>query len=181
MQHVHVGQSKGITWNMKTCSKCLTPKEETCFSKRAKSKDGLKNCCKDCDRLYSSSLDKNKLNTRKLKAFKERRNGIRVKILEYLKDKSCECCGEADPVVLEFDHINPSQKEFVISEAVGKVYGWDRIEAELKKCQILCANCHRRKTAKDLGWYKQQEVAQPGSALRLERRGRGIEAHLPDL
>jgi hypothetical protein len=33
-------------------------------------------------------------------------------------------------------------------------YSWDRIAEELKKCDVRCANCHRRKTARDFKWFK---------------------------
>jgi hypothetical protein len=33
-------------------------------------------------------------------------------------------------------------------------YGWNRILAEIAKCQVRCANCHRRKTARDFKWFK---------------------------
>lgn len=54
----------------------------------------------------------------------------------------CFECGSIDD--LEFDHIDPKQKSFPIGEALS---GWSqrRINKELKKCQLLCKNCHDRK------------------------------------
>ena len=57
--------------------------------------------------------------------------------------KGCEICGYNEhPAALQFDHIDPTQKEFNVGEAVSNSYGWSRIEAEIAKCRVLCANCH---------------------------------------
>lgn len=74
-------------------------------------------------------------------------------LIAYLKDNPCVECGESDPVVLDFDHIDPSTKLMKISDSIwGR--NWDKILKEIEKCQVLCANCHRRKTAKEGGWIK---------------------------
>jgi hypothetical protein len=55
----------------------------------------------------------------------------------------CEICGYNEhPAALQFDHIDPSKKEFNIGEAVSNTHGWPRIQAEIEKCRVLCANCH---------------------------------------
>lgn len=56
-------------------------------------------------------------------------------------------CGETDPVVLDFDH-RPGETKF---EHVSTLTSWGRFDAllrEMKKCDVLCANCHRRVTRK---------------------------------
>lgn len=75
---------------------------------------------------------------------------IRSWILTYLSSHPCVHCGETDPVVLEFDHLDPKTKDFGVSRATSI----KKLENEVKKCQVLCANCHRRKTAKNNDWYK---------------------------
>jgi len=70
----------------------------------------------------------------------------------YLLSHPCESCGEADPVVLEFHHLG--EKEMAISEMVTRITNTSRLEEELKKTQVLCANCHRRLTAKERGWFR---------------------------
>lgn len=79
---------------------------------------------------------------------------FRAKMLDYLSDKSCLFCGESDIRVLEFDHIDPSQKLFSISRAIRDGYSWQQTIDEIKKCRILCANCHKKRTAKQFNWYK---------------------------
>ena len=54
---------------------------------------------------------------------------------------ACVGCGEKDFVVLEFHHLR--SKDFNLGEISNK--SWDKVKKELKKCSLLCANCHRRK------------------------------------
>jgi len=72
---------------------------------------------------------------------------------------ACIGCGLREPVdALEFHHLDPTTKEFGISTE-GIPRRWDKIEAELKKCVLLCANCHRevhagvRRIGEDEGPY----------------------------
>jgi hypothetical protein len=65
--------------------------------------------------------------------------------LEYLKAHPCVDCGETNPVVLEFDHVR-GKKEFNISKASAKNIGICRLQGEVAKCDVRCANCHRKKT-----------------------------------
>lgn len=65
--------------------------------------------------------------------------------IQLIKSQPCaDCGGTFDPVCMDFDHLDPTAKEFNISEAAasGNV-GWERIEAEIAKCEVVCANCHR--------------------------------------
>ena len=63
-------------------------------------------------------------------------------------------CGESDPVVLEFDHIDDNTKYMNIAHMICDSFGLDRVMEEVAKCQVMCANCHRRKTAKERGQLK---------------------------
>lgn len=79
----------------------------------------------------------------------KRRDKAREVIRQYKLNNPCVDCGEDDPVVLEFDHINPQEKKFVIADAVGQGRGVKSILEEISKCEVRCANCHRRKTTID--------------------------------
>lgn len=79
---------------------------------------------------------------------------LQIKMAAYLTDKSCQLCGESDPRVLDFDHLNPAQKSFGIARAIANCLNWQMILAEIDKCRILCSNCHRKHTAEQQGWYK---------------------------
>lgn len=69
-------------------------------------------------------------------------------ILDHLIANPCVDCGEADPIVLEFDH--REDKSFQIGDMGAKV-GLARLLAEIAKCDVRCANCHRRKSYHDRG------------------------------
>ena len=69
-------------------------------------------------------------------------------LIEFFKTHPCLDCGEADPVVLEFDHLG--DKAFNISSGL-HARSWEAVLAEMKKCEIVCANCHRRRTARRRG------------------------------
>lgn len=72
-------------------------------------------------------------------------------IYEYLLSHHCIDCGEKDPVVLEFDHVRGT-KIGSISDLSAR-NGLEKIQKEMEKCDIRCANCHRRKTAKQFNYY----------------------------
>jgi hypothetical protein len=55
--------------------------------------------------------------------------------------------------VLEFDHHDRATKREDVSRLMA-YSSWRRIEAEIAKCDVRCANCHRRRTAHQLGWRK---------------------------
>lgn len=75
--------------------------------------------------------------------------------MDYLLAHPCVDCGEQDPVVLDFDHLPGFEKRFTISRAVGaSTRSWDSILAEIAKCEVVCANCHRRRTAARGGFRK---------------------------
>ena len=79
------------------------------------------------------------------------RAAIRGYVLDYLRGHPCVDCGEADPVVLEFDHREGTQKRFNIGNAVTDGYGLSTVIAEIAKCDVRCANCHRRETYRRAG------------------------------
>ncbi len=75
-------------------------------------------------------------------AVAKRRRVLKQKSIEY-KGGKCACCGYADhPGVLDFHHVDPSTKEFSIGDK-GYTRSWEKIKAELDKCILVCANCHR--------------------------------------
>lgn len=79
-------------------------------------------------------------------AQKRHREKIRESLRVFLSGKACVDCGEEDPVVLEFDHIDPNKKFKTINKMMSGHYSWKSLEKEIVKCDVRCANCHRRRT-----------------------------------
>lgn len=77
-------------------------------------------------------------------------------LVAFLREHPCVDCGEADPIVLEFDHLR--DKKFSISEGL-QGRRWQDVLDEIAKCEVVCANCHRRRTA-ERGGFRRAAVAQ---------------------
>lgn len=75
---------------------------------------------------------------------RRRREEFRERIRVFKSERGCIDCGIRDWRVLDFDHCG--DKEFTIGAHSVKGYGWDRIQREIDKCDVRCANCHRIKT-----------------------------------
>ena len=82
---------------------------------------------------------------------KAAKNRIRTHINTHLKANPCVDCGETNIIVLEFDHIG-DDKKFNISDAARLGYGMKKLKDEIAKCEVRCANCHRKKTYERGGW-----------------------------
>lgn len=70
----------------------------------------------------------------------------KIKAINYLGAK-CSCCGENNFFKLAFHHIYQNQKEENVSCLFDK--HWSTIEKEIKKCELLCHNCHVEKHYND--------------------------------
>lgn len=77
---------------------------------------------------------------------------LNFQLVQYLSSHPCVDCGERDPVVLEFDHI--VEKIDDIATLVSRGFSWRSISQEIEKCEVRCANCHRRVTAKRGRWNR---------------------------
>lgn len=154
---------------MKRCPNCKIVKSIDLFDKNISNKDGLQSQCKKCRsekakdyfQRKKESLYKQRSKYRKKKYkesngdylldFKKRNTKYALKRKEILKEflsEGCVVCGEKDPTVLEFDHLQEKLK------GIANISNKKELLNEVKKCQILCCNCHRRKTAKERKFWK---------------------------
>lgn len=137
----------------KNCPHCGIRKDVAMFSTNRARLDGLQGICKDCKGGYDR--EHHRKNKKRIYAYKvsekKRRHAY---ILEYLKKHPCVDCGESDPVVLDFDHVR-GRKSLAVSLMANQVWAMATIIKEIAKCDVRCANCHRRVTAKRHGnWYR---------------------------
>lgn len=130
------------------------------FNFKNKAKGAFQSQCKVCTRKQVMKHYYKNKEYYLLKA-KNRNKLIREKnrkyVWNYLLQHPCIDCGEKDIIVLTFDHIG--RKRFNISDTARWRFGLNSLKKEMAKCEIRCANCHLRKTAKQFGWKKHGLVA----------------------
>ncbi len=76
------------------------------------------------------------------RAVVKRRRKIKQLAIIY-KGGRCQICGyNKYQGALDLHHVDPRTKEFAISDG-GHARSWSRVKAEIAKCILVCANCHR--------------------------------------
>jgi hypothetical protein len=74
-------------------------------------------------------------------------------VLAIKADTPCADCGNKFPAVcMDFDHTEDN-KEAGISNLMNQGASLVRIDSEIAKCELVCANCHRIRTASRAGWH----------------------------
>jgi hypothetical protein len=133
---------------LRWCSRCSRLRGESSFNRHP---DGLQWWCRDCfKRYYEEQRARHRSRNNALKT--ARVIEAQAFVLEYLRARPCVDCGEADPVVLEFDHVGTKRAE--ISTLVRRGVRRPVLEAEIARCEVVCANCHRRRTARRSRWRR---------------------------
>lgn len=140
---------------MKSCTKCGDEFPVKDFPFVNKSTGKRYAMCRPCKRKYDRdkwASQKQQRNPRKRETQKVIRDERRNYIVSILRASQCVDCGNSDWRVLEFDHRTQKEKEFNIADSVH--YSVARIQKEIDKCDVVCANCHRIRTIQQLGYYK---------------------------
>lgn len=142
----------------KVCNICGQKKTLDQYSWRNKKRGTKQGYCKDCHREYRRQhyLANHEKYKDMQKVWNDAnapdiRESNRRYIFEYLLEHPCVDCGESNPLVLEFDHVR-GKKRFSISSVMNSTYRIETIQKEIDKCEVRCANCHRRKTAQEWDW-----------------------------
>ena len=111
----------------KICTKCGKEKSIEDFHWRNKEKGTRRSECKECH------------NNHMKKDYIKKKDFVNV-----AKECGCQKCGYNKCLdALEFHHINPAEKDYAIAQMTHDHRTQEQIENELKKCIVLCANCHR--------------------------------------
>lgn len=144
---------------MGRCSRCKAEKPDAEFAWRRRERGQRDTYCRPCRAEYKQEhYAANKARyiasarQRKIALLEERAQYV----VAFLREHPCVDCGEDDPIVLEFDHLR--DKKFSISEGL-QGRRWQDVLDEIAKCEVVCANCHRRRTAKR-GGFRRAAVAQ---------------------
>jgi len=74
----------------------------------------------------------------------QRRAELRAWANEIKASAGCARCQEDDPACLDFHHIDRDEKEHQVTKMISYGYGREKILNEMAKCEIICANCHRK-------------------------------------
>jgi L-lysine 2,3-aminomutase len=127
---------------MKRCAKCKETKQIENFPKNKIKKDGHHSyckicCCKIMAKAYAANPKKY---LDKIKASKNRLKEIVNKIKQ---EAGCYFCSENEPISLDFHHKDPSIKDDSIN-IVLKRKNEKSLMNEIKKCEVICSNCHRK-------------------------------------
>jgi uncharacterized protein YbbK (DUF523 family) len=143
----------------KVCTGCQEPRLKTDFGHhRAR--------CKWCRRKETSAYYKThsqKMRKQSNIASKKLRSGLYDKFILYLQEHPCIDCGEKDVEVLECDHVRGT-KIGNIGNLIKRNFSWIKIEEELAKCEVRCANCHRRRTNRQFGYRRFSQFKSPDEA-----------------
>lgn len=137
---------------MPRCIACGTQKPKSAFRKRPNGTS--RGDCKQCEVVGSSG--------RRLRT----RRANRALVNEYLEANPCIDCGETDPVVLEFDHRDRLAKIMPVAALIAQGYSWQSIKDEIDKCDVRCANCHRRRTSVQMNWYAARRTTRKRRSIR---------------
>lgn len=158
----------------KQCTRCRLTKPLTEFWNNKSKSDGLQSVCKECKKTHQRSYYKN--NKDKFRIDPVTRATNRRKILQaareflanYLNSHPCADCGESDIIVLQFDHQH--SKSANIADMLVNGSSIKRLQNEVEKCDVVCANCHIRRTTIQLGWWKQEFITKnlPGRILTAD-------------
>lgn len=125
----------------KFCGKCEQTKTTDEFHRRGK---GLQPYCKTCKKENDAEYRR-----ANMPYFVEKAKAQRVEVAKWyaaLKDKPCnDCGGKFDPVCMQWDHLPQYSKSANVSN-LAKTGRKSAVLAEIKKCELVCANCHALRT-----------------------------------
>ena len=155
----------------KTCCTCHRDLPVTLFNKRAAAGDGLQARCRDCSSAwYQTNRVTHMANVRRRND--RVRGDLQQRLAAYFAEHPCVDCGERDIRCLEFDHRAGSLKESEVGRMVALALPWRRILTEIEKCDVRCANCHRRVTVERGGWWRQAVHERASAAAAAESLAR---------
>jgi predicted transcriptional regulator len=130
---------------MRSCSRCRQLLPATAFNRHG---NGYQWWCRECFRAYFRK--RGELHRDQCRAGRRRRRARnKAFIREYLRTHPCVDCRESDPDVLEFDHVG--MKKDHVSRLADSGYSQAALAAEISACEVVCVNCHRRRTAERSG------------------------------
>lgn len=114
------------------------------FHKSKAKKDGHTNCCKECRKVvHKEHYEANKQAYKN--SARDRQKQLKLEIDEIKAKTACADCGKNyHPIQMDFDHVSSNKDENV--SLLVRSGSRNKVLAEIEKCEIVCANCHRMRT-----------------------------------
>ncbi|MDO8484761.1 MAG: hypothetical protein Q7S35_07425 [Candidatus Limnocylindrales bacterium] len=105
--------------------------------------------CANCHRVRTSARHAQRatpIGTSRYLGRKRAAWRAQAQLLDSLRDVPCADCKQRfQPCAMDFDHRDTDAKRHTVTRMIGRA-GTERILAEVAKCDIVCANCHRLRT-----------------------------------
>ncbi len=154
------------------CGRCGWTKPATAFAWRSTERGIRQSWCRDCHNAqkrvhYSEHRASEIARRRRRQLTTVAANAPRL--LQFLEQHPCVDCGESDAVVLDFDHLRDKRNN--VTTMLWSGLRWSAIESEIAKCQVRCANCHRRRTARQRGYDRRKQGLAEGRSVYGEAGG----------
>lgn len=130
----------------KVCGRCLEQLPASAFHGNRTRPDGLQSMCRSCKSEYTRAWYRRNSTSHRAAVGSQRRGRERrnAAIIAEAKQVPCADCGRAFPsAVMDFDHVR-GDKIAAVSQMLS--VGVARLRAEIAKCEVVCANCHRMRT-----------------------------------
>lgn len=161
-----------VKYPVLTCCRCGTTDRAEFIPSAIKASENPKGTrkagavCRPCQRAYRKAWASTRPGY--WAKFRRKRKANYRELLNNIKTQAgCVGCGENHVACLEFHHRDQAQKAFTISIAVARTWPLQSILAEVAKCDVICANCHRKHHYDELGKVPDRP------ALAIPQRERG--------
>ena len=141
---------------VRRCIWCGLTKPIDDFAFRNRALGTRQSQCRECHATYRRThylRNRPEYIAREANRVREHRKQNRRLLQDYLRSHPCVDCGETDIVTLQFDHRDRATKRKEVALLVVQT-AWSIVQTEIAKCDVRCANCHRRRTALQLGWRR---------------------------
>jgi len=139
------------------CTHCSKTKPIEEFSYKYKLFERRHSHCKVCQRKYARGHYNNNKSVYLRKARKNQAKVLAInrrKMISYLNEKKCQDCGCSDIRVLEFFHKIKAQENASVGNLLSKGWSWKRVEIEMNKCIVVCANCRIIRETNKKNFYR---------------------------
>lgn len=145
---------------MKVCTRCAIEKPLDDFAFRSRMAGTRIGHCKACQAryfrsYYTSNIEDERTRARRVNA--DNRKRLRVLVTQLKRRPCSDCLQTYNPWQMDFDHLPGHLKKDAISRLVS-TGSFNAIKAELLKCELVCANCHRERTYRRRGSTRKAPV-----------------------